>query len=203
MTRLPGFLPRGLLAGLLVLAAAWLPGTALPQAAPPVYRVEIIVFRATGGPGASEDWATSATKSARGPANDGERGGAAQVGRFVGRIPAAELQLGDLRAKLASSGAWQPLAHVGWMQTASSWGSRAGFNTAQLGLNVPGLSGVVYLERGTYLHLGFGLRYAGAATYVLNESRRVKFYERNYYDHPAFGVIALVTPAQGGRAAGR
>jgi 8-oxo-dGTP pyrophosphatase MutT (NUDIX family) len=60
-----------------------------------------------------------------------------------------------------------------------------------------------YLERGTYLHLGFGLRYAGAATYALNESRRVKFYERNYFDHPAFGVIALVTPAQGGRAAGR
>jgi hypothetical protein len=30
----------------------------------------------------------------------------------------------------------------------------------------------------------------------------VKFFERNYYDHPAFGVIALVTPANrssGGR----
>lgn len=195
--------PRRLLPGLLAVWAALLPGIAVPQAAPPVYRVEIIVFRATGGPGAAEDWATSATMSARGPANDGERGGAAQVGRFVGRIPAAELQLGDLRAKLAASGAWQPLAHVGWIQTASSWGSRAGFTTSQLGLNVPGLSGVVYLERGTYLHLGFGLRYAGASSYALNESRRVKFYERNYFDHPAFGVIALVTPAQGGRPAGR
>jgi hypothetical protein len=180
-----------------------LPGMALPQATQPVYRVEIIVFRATGGPAAAEDWATSATKSARGPVTEGERGGAAQVGRFVSRIPAAELQLGDLRAKLASSGAWQPLAHVGWMQTASSWGSRAGFTTSQIGINVPGLSGVVYLERGTYLHLGFGLRYAGAASYALNETRRVKFYERNYYDHPAFGVIALVTPAQGGRPPGR
>ena len=28
-------------------------------------------------------------------------------------------------------------------------------------------------------------------------------YERDYYDHPAFGVIALVTPAQGARAPGR
>jgi hypothetical protein len=192
-----------LLGGLLAVAAALLPGLAVPQAAQPVYRVEIIVFRATGGPGASEDWATSATKSARGPANEGERGGAAQVGRFVGRIPPAELQLGDLRAKLASSGAWQPVAHAGWMQTASSWGSRAGFSTGQLGINVPGLSGIVYLERGTFLHLGFGLRYAGASTYALNETRRVKFYERHYYDHPAFGVIALVTPAQGARPAGR
>ena len=36
--------------------------------------------------------------------------------------------------------------------------------------------------------------------FTLNENRRVKFYERNYYDHPAFGVIALVTPAQGARS---
>jgi hypothetical protein len=31
----------------------------------------------------------------------------------------------------------------------------------------------------------------------------VKFYERNYFDAPAFGVIALVVPSQGGRRAGR
>lgn len=194
---------QGLIGGLLALLVALLPGLAVPQAAQPVYCVEIIVFRATGGPGAAENWATSATKSARGPATESDRGGAAQVGRFVSRIPPAELQLGDLQAKLASSGAWQPLAHVGWVQTASSWGSRAGFTTGQVGINVPGLSGVVYLERGTYLHLGFGLRYAGASSYALNETRRVKFYERNYYDHPAFGVIALVTPAQGNRQPGR
>jgi hypothetical protein len=37
---------------------------------------------------------------------------------------------------------------------------------------------------------------------MLNESRRVKWDKLNYYDHPAFGVIALVTPANrstGGR----
>lgn len=194
-------LPRLILA----LAIVLMPAVALPQAAPsPVYRVEIIVFRVAGGPSSGEDWATSATRSARGSAADGgERGGAAQVGRFVARVPSAELQLGDVRAKLAASGAYEPLAHVGWTQTASSWGSRAGFRLDQLGINVPGLSGLVYLERGTYLHLGFALRYAAGAGYALNETRRVKFYERNYYDHPAFGVIALVTPAQGGRPAGR
>jgi hypothetical protein len=40
-------------------------------------------------------------------------------------------------------------------------------------------------------------------TFTLSETRRIKFYERNYYDHPAFGVITLVTPAQGSRPAGR
>jgi hypothetical protein len=28
----------------------------------------------------------------------------------------------------------------------------------------------------------------------MNEIRRVKFNERQYFDHPAFGVIALVSP---------
>jgi hypothetical protein len=31
----------------------------------------------------------------------------------------------------------------------------------------------------------------------------VRFYERSYFDHPAFGVIALVAPAQGARPPGR
>jgi hypothetical protein len=72
----------------------------------------------------------------------------------------------------------------------------------------------VYLERGQYLHLGMALTYAiqsppaglnagPGTTFTLNENRRIRFYERNYYDHPAFGVIALVTPVQGARPAGR
>jgi hypothetical protein len=79
---------------------------------------------------------------------------------------------------------------------------------------VPGLSGTVFLERGQFLHLGMTLTYAmasppaglGAAPdtpFTINESRRVRFYERNYFDHPAFGVIALVTPARGARPPGR
>ena len=71
---------------------------------------------------------------------------------------------------------------------------------------MPGLSGTIYLESGTYLHLGMSLNYqtsnppAGLAAapgtvFMLNESRRVKCDKLNYYDHPAFGVIALVTPA--------
>jgi len=197
------------LLSLLALVLGLASATARPQAAPPatVYNVELIVFRATGGPSGSEDWSAGASRSARGPASDGtEKAGAAQVGRIVATLPASSYQLGAIKAKLASSGAYQPIAHLAWSQTASSWGSRAGFTLARLGAAVPGLSGLVYLERGTYLHLGVSLRYAGAsggAGYALNETRRVKFYEKNYYDHPAFGVIALVTPAQGARPAGR
>jgi hypothetical protein len=189
------------------------PTVAFAQGATPaenVYHVEIIVFRATAGPASGEDWSAPAGRGARAGATPGDTGertaGAAQVGRFVGALPAAEWQLNDLASKLAASGGYQPLAHVAWAQTASSWNSRAGFTLARLGVNVPGLTGIVYLERGTYLHLGMALKYAtgaGGPTFELSESRRVKFYERNYYDHPAYGVIALVTPAQGARPAGR
>ena len=59
-----------------------------------------------------------------------------------------------------------------------------------------GLSGTVILERGQYLHLGFDLRVTeGSRSWVVNEVRRVKTNERQYFDHPAVGIIALVTPA--------
>ncbi len=84
----------------------------------------------------------------------------------------------------------------------------------QLGFDNPLLAGSVTLERGQFLHLGLalnltianppaGLGAAAQTTFVLNDNHRVRFYERNYYDAPAFGVIALVVPAQGARRAGR
>jgi hypothetical protein len=196
-----------LLALLLALPApaAW-PQAAAPAAGQTVYNVELIVFAASGGPALREDWTAGGAKLARGGDAGESAGGGAVVGRFVGALPAAQYQLNDLRTRLAASGAWRPIAHVAWSQSASSWGSRAGFNLQQLGVRVPGLTGTVFLERGTFLHLGMSLKYAagdGRAAYDLTEIRRVKFYDKNYYDHPAFGVIALVTPASGGRAPGR
>jgi hypothetical protein len=178
----------------------------------PTYHVEIIIFRALSAQGGAENWATEG-----GTANTvGEEStsGGAQVGRFVSQLPGDQFQLGDLESKLKSSGAYAPVAHVAWAQTASSWGTRAGFPLQKLGVDVPGLSGNVSLERGQYLHLGFALTYAMASppaglaagpgtAFSLSENRRIRFYERNYYDHPAFGVIALITPAEGARPAGR
>ncbi len=121
-----------------------------------------------------------------------------QVGHFVAAIPSSAYQLTEIEGRLRSSGAYVPIAHAAWSQTASGWGTRAGFPVQRLGVDVPGLSGTVFLERGQYLHLGMTLTYAdpsppsglGAASgtmFTINQSRRIKFYERNYYDHPAFG----------------
>lgn len=176
------------------------------------YNIEIVLFRAATALGGAENWGVPPPKSLG--ADEETASGSAQVGRFVRVIPSSQFQLTDAANKLRSSGVYVPVAHVAWSQTASDWGTRAGFNVQRLGMNVPGLSGTVFLERGQYLHLGMTLTYApdsppggiGAGpgtSFSLSETRRIRFYERNYYDHPAFGVIALVTPVQGARPAGR
>ena len=182
------------------------------DAAAPGYQVEIIVFRASATQGGAENWSAEGTSN--NTVGEESSSDSSQVGRLISTLSAAQFQLNDLEAKLRASGAYVPVAHVAWSQTASAWGTRAGFQLQKLGVDVPGLNGTVYLERGQYLHLGMALSYAIAAppaglgagpgtAFTLNENRRVRFYERNYYDHPAFGVIALVTPAQGTRPAGR
>jgi len=193
------------------------PPTPAPPAPAPgpggtVYNIEIIVFRATSALGGAEDW--SAEAGARNIAGEESASGAATVGHFVAALPSSVWQLGELESRLRASGLYVPVAHTAWSQTASSWGTRAGFTLQKLGVEVPGLSGSVFLERGQWLHLGMSLTWAMAAPpqglgaapdtpFTINESRRVRFYERNYFDHPAFGVIALVTPAQGARPPGR
>ena len=194
---------------------AWLPAVSQESAsgaAATVYNIEIVVFRTTQALGGAENWGAQGTRNFG--AADETAESARRVGRFVSALPPTQFQLTPLENKLRSTGLYAPVAHVAWSQTASDWGTRGGFPVQRLGIDVPGLTGTVFLERGQYLHLGMSLTYEPASapagmgagpgtTFNLNESRRIRFYERNYYDHPGFGVIALVTPAQGGRPAGR
>jgi hypothetical protein len=207
---------RAFAAALAVALLAALPASSqdAPATAPAnVYNIEIILFRATQALGGAENWSAQGLRddfSADGEVSDSQR----RVGRFVASLPSSSFQLTPLENKLRSTGLYVPVAHVAWSQTASDWGTRAGFQLQRLGIDVPGLTGTVFLERGQYLHLGMALAYAPSSppagmgagpgtTFNLSQSRRIRFYERNYYDHPAFGVITLVTPAQGGRPAGR
>ena len=216
LTRVPTFFLTALLCvGALPAATQEPAAVPSPAPAPPpasVYNIEIIVFRTTSALGGAEDW--SAEAGARNVAGEESASGAATVGHFVAPLPPSMWQLGELESRLRASGVYVPVAHTAWSQTASSWGTRAGFTVQKLGIELPGLSGSVFLERGQWLHLGMSLTYAMAAPpqglgaapdtpFTINESRRVRFYERNYFDHPAFGVIALVTPAQGARPPGR
>lgn len=160
------------------------------SAAATLYNVEVLIFR-MNGPREGEPGA-AASRAATGDTAQG----ATQVARFAGALPPAKLQLAGARQKLAATG-YRVLAHVGWTQTASSWGARGGLPVEQLGVRVPGLAGTFLLERGALLHFGMNLRYTpeGGATLQMSEIRRIRFNEKNYYDHPGLGVIAVITPA--------
>src|SRR5690348_16338509 len=95
------------------------------DAAAPAYNIELVIFRATSAQGVPEDWAVEAGTNSI--AGDEASSGSSQVGRFVSMIPSSSYQLTEIESKLRSSGAYVPVAHVAWSQTASAWGTRAGF----------------------------------------------------------------------------
>ena len=134
LTRLPTVLLAALLCGAALPAAAQEPAPApAPPAAPaPVYNIEVIVFRATSALGGAEDW--SAQAGARNIAGEESASGAATVGHFVAPLPPSLWQLGELENRLRASGVYVPVAHTAWSQTASSWGTRAGFPVQKLSL---------------------------------------------------------------------
>ena len=167
------------------------------------YYIEIVVFRDLTTNGSPEDWQAELHMAPNVSGSESPTG--TGVGHLVSVVPPSGYKLTALWNALRGSADYRPVAHAAWIQTASDWGTHAGFNLSELGIHVPGLTGLVYFERGTYLHLGLTLDYtmqhppAGldappGTTFVMNETRRVRFYQRNYFDHPAFGVIALVLP---------
>ena len=78
----------------------------------------------------------------------------------------------------------------------SEWPRHDGLSLQQIGINAGGLTGSVYVEHGQYLHLGFDLRLGSDPGWTLRELRKIRFNEKNYFDHPGYGVIAIVSPAR-------
>jgi hypothetical protein len=159
---------------LLLLASA----TAIPQQAGARYTVEIVVFR-NGGQAAAT---TAETQSALSSTDD------------VEPTTVATRKLGGAASRLRAAGGMRVLAHTAWSQGATGWNSRRGVTASRLGIAGSGIGGKVILERGQYLHLGVDLTVEdGGHRYRINEVRRVKPDEIQYFDHPALGVIAVVT----------
>lgn len=178
---------------LLALLAA-LPAPA-QQKSGPLYRVELLVFRTTTPP-TGEDW--SAPPAFRGFGGDPATQAGGTPPTILKVYESDRYQLGAMASRLRASGAYRPIAHAAWLQTATPWGRHAGIDLAAVGITNPELSGTVYLERGTLLHFGLDLRLGSGPTYRLSELRRIKYNEKHYFDHPAFGAIAIVSPVRGG-----
>ncbi|MBV6416189.1 MAG: hypothetical protein CMLOHMNK_00720 [Steroidobacteraceae bacterium] len=176
----------------LILAAALcaFAQSATPQATASAYNIEIVVFRAGGSSAEAEG---GAGDRAPGGGDSGDTAGGGGVARLIGPLPASSFTLGGVVARLRNAGGYLPIAHAGWSQTPSPWGSRSGFALSRVGVVADGLSGTAWLERGEYLHLGFSMTLGRAK---INEIRRVRLGEKNYFDNPDFGVIAVVTAAR-------
>lgn len=165
-------LPLGVLAMLLGSPAA------IPQQAANRYTVEIVVFR-NGGQAAALDTAVS-------PATPGDD---------VEPTLTATRKLGSAASRLRAAAGMRVLAHTAWTQTPAGLSSRRGVSAASLGIAGAGISGKVMLLRGSYLNLGIDLTIEdGGRRYHIAEIRNnIKADQIQYFDHPAVGVLALVS----------
>lgn len=146
---------------------------ALPQSAG--YTVEIIVFRNGSDAGALS----------------GAAARPAITGDDVVPTAAPSRKLGGAAARLNRNGL-RVIGQAAWRQDPVAWNSRRGVSAERLGLD--GVTGKVIFERGQYLHLGVDLVVEdGGKRYRINELRRVRPDEVHYFDHPAVGVVAIVT----------
>jgi hypothetical protein len=170
---------RPLTLALLALLVSSLPVAS--QQTPSRYDVEIVVFRLSGT-GTIEDLGGASTPVTA--------SGGMQV------TPTTQRRLGGEVSRLRAAGGFQVIAHTAWTQAPAAWNSRRGVSTDQLGIEVAGITGTVFIERGQYLHLGFDLRVdQGGRVYAVSDLRRVKTGEAQYFDHPVIGILALISPA--------
>jgi len=120
-------------------------------------------------------------------------------------------QLHGAANRLKQLAAYQVMTHNGWIQILNAQTKRLPVLVRQQ-VGRQQLEGVITLHRGKHLHLDLdiqlteqGLLTNGAlskantptalspAIYRLKQTRRIKSGEINYFDHPRFGVICLVT----------
>ena len=108
-----------------------------------------------------------------------------------------QLRLGSISQKLLSSRDWSPILHYGWRQpvlgredapAVSLSGNRRGaFASGSVRLSV---------ERFLRLELDLQMDPGTGISYKMDQTRRLRSGQIHYFDHPQFGVIALVSKAE-------
>lgn len=112
-------------------------------------------------------------------------------GDFVD-LPASDYQLTGARNRLERLGAYRPLAHLAWTQPASGRADAIAFELPAEISSQTGLRGSVTLFKERFMHLAVDLEMAGNSGAKIQESRRLRGDQTQYFDHPRFGVIARV-----------
>lgn len=177
--------------GCIVLALT-LAGSSMALAEVPIYDVEVIVFSNQNSGDDGERWPASSRDdiSTRGFAAQGQ----------ISERPASSYQLDGIAYALGQSRGYTVLLHTAWRQPAYDSGNAIGYPVdIDVQNGTRHLAGRINLVRERYLHLDVDLLLssAGSPVYELSERRRIKKSGTvHYFDHPRFGMIAIVTPYQ-------
>jgi hypothetical protein len=197
---------RALAAGLIVF------GLAGAAPSPDTFNVELIVFRYNGTQASPENWDVPDTAVAQNPDTVAPGGSASSPADNVRPLSSAQFQLAGTETALRRNSAYEPIAHFGYRVKTSEPDAGTPVRVEMLADAASGLSGTVSLQRGRFLHLALDLAYTtanppakliadnatpGPLTFHLHQDRRMRPFERHYFDHPAFGVVAIITPVGG------
>ena len=186
-----------------VVFALALAGSSVALAEAPIYDVEVVIFSNQNSGDDGERWPTSVRD------DPGAQGFVAE-GQISER-PDSSYRLGGIAYGLKQARGYSVLLHTAWQQPAYDSRNAIGYavdTSVQNGSKR--LSGRINLVRERYLHLDVDLLLASAyatlsatedatssPVYELRERRRIKKSRTvHYFDHPRFGMIAIVTPYQ-------
>jgi hypothetical protein len=184
----------------LVMALA---GSPMVMAEVPIYDVEVVIFSNQNSGDGGERWPTTIP-------DDLNVGDIASTGEII-ELPESSHQLGAISYSLGRSPGYSVLYHGAWRQPAYDNRNAIGHPIdASVRSGGKSLSGQIKLVRERYLHLDVDLLLASAAAmtessyiegvsgspvYELSEKRRIrKSGKVHYFDHPRFGMLAIVTP---------
>jgi peptidoglycan-binding protein CsiV len=131
-----------------------------------------------------------------------------------------ELKLGTEYRKIKAISAYEPLAHVGWVQPGLPEADSMPVDIGTFGVFNP--RGTVRVHLARFLHITLDLTYQGtgaaapggstndgldeivlAPQYRLTATRNARSNELHYFDHPAFGVLVRITPVPTQDGSGR
>ena len=127
----------------------------------------------------------------------------------VNWLAGGEYKLLDEAAALRRSSGFRPLAHIAWRQVAADRNLAKPIRLPASEKTKTGayIDGKVKLSLGRYLHLDLNLQFhevLGTDLFEqpefdipeirLEEKRRMRSRKLHYFDHPRFGVLAIITP---------
>jgi hypothetical protein len=174
----------------------------LAVAAENEYRIELLVFENLSGSTGGEKFLESFSDELSDDADY----------RTVTWLDSSAHELTAIANAMRRSRGYRPLLHIAWQEQVAGRSSArpVALPRGAAGKDGKYVTGTARVGLGRYLHLDLDLvlhdewiqthaldsELYGAPEYRLRESRRMRSKEIHYFDHPLFGVVAIITPVE-------